>query len=151
METFHDPAVAKGQKQFWYPWPYREGLTIGEATNELTLIGTGAYGKPMVKQMGAPLRLVVPWKYGFKSIKSIVRFSFTDKRPVSFWEKVQGQEYGFWANVNPDVSHPRWSQASERLLGSGDRVPTQIYNGYGAEVAELYADMFPNDKRALFY
>ena len=142
METFHDPAVAKGQKQFWYPWPYREGLTIGEATNELTLIGTGAYGKPMVKQMGAPLRLVVPWKYGFKSIKSIVRFSFTDKRPISFWEKVQGQEYGFWANVNPAVPHARWPQDTERVLGGGGkRVKTLLYNGYEEQVAKLYRNL----------
>ena len=142
METFHHPAVAKGQKQFWYPWPYREGLTIEEATNELTLIGTGAYGKPMVKQMGAPLRLVVPWKYGFKSIKSIVRFSFTDKRPVSFWEKVQGQEYGFWANVNPAVPHARWAQDTERLLGgTGKRVKTLLYNGYEEQVAQLYRNV----------
>ena len=142
METFHDPAVAKGQKQFWYPWPYREGLTIEEATNELTLIGTGAYGKPMVKQMGAPLRLVVPWKYGFKSIKSIVRFSFTDKRPVSFWEKIQGQEYGFWANVNPAVPHARWPQDTERVLGGkGRRVKTLLYNGYEEQVAQLYRNL----------
>ena len=151
METFLDPSVAPGQKQDWYPWPYVEGLTLAEATNELAFLATGIYGKPMPAQNGAPLRLVVPWKYGFKSIKSIARFTFTDQRPVSFWEQLNAKEYGFWANVNPDVSHPRWSQASERLLGSGDRVPTQIYNGYGAEVAELYAGMFPNDKRALFH
>ena len=150
METFLDPSVAPGQKQDWYPWPYVEGLTLAEATNELAFLATGIYGKPMPAQNGAPLRLVVPWKYGFKSIKSIVRFTFTDQRPVSFWEQLNAQEYGFWANVNPDVSHPRWSQASERLLGSGDRVPTQIYNGYGAEVAALYAGMFPKNKRALF-
>ena len=151
METFLAPSVAPGQKQDWYPWPYVEGLTLAEATNELAFLATGIYGKPMPAQNGAPLRLVVPWKYGFKSIKSIVRFTFTDQRPVSFWEQLNAKEYGFWANVNPDVSHPRWSQASERLLGSGDRVPTQIYNGYGAEVAELYAGMSPNDKRTLFY
>ena len=151
METFLDPSVAPGQKQDWYPWPYVEGLTLAEATNELAFLATGIYGKPMPAQNGAPLRLVVPWKYGFKSIKSIARFTFTDQRPVSFWEQLNSKEYGFWANVNPDVSHPRWSQASERLLGSGDHVPTQIYNGYGAEVAELYAGMFPNDKRALFH
>ncbi len=138
METFQNPAVASGQKQFWYPWPYVEGLTIEEATNELTLIATGIYGKPMPKQNGAPLRLVVPWKYGFKAVKSIVKFTFTDQRPVSFWEKLQGNEYGFWANVNPEVSHPRWSQASEQLLGSGKRVPTLLYNGYGEFVADLY-------------
>ena len=151
METFLDPSVAPGQRQDWYPWPYVEGLTLAEAKNELAFLATGIYGKPMPAQNGAPLRLVVPWKYGFKSIKSIVRFTFTDQRPVSFWERLNANEYGFWANVNPDVSHPRWSQASERLLGSGDRVPTQIYNGYGAEVADLYAGMFPNDRRALFY
>ena len=151
METFLDPSVAPGQKQDWYPWPYVEGLTLAECKNELAFLATGIYGKPMPAQNGAPLRLVVPWKYGFKSIKSIARFTFTDQRPVSFWEQLSAKEYGFWANVNPDVSHPRWSQASERLLGSGDRVPTQIYNGYGAEVVELYAGMFPNDKRTLFY
>ena len=151
METFWDPSVAPGQKQDWYPWPYVEGLTLAEAVNELAFLATGIYGKPMPAQNGAPLRLVVPWKYGFKSIKSIVRFTFTDQRPVSFWEELNTQEYGFWANVNPDVPHPRWSQASERLLGSGDRVPTQIYNGYGAEVAGLYKGMFPNEKRALFH
>ena len=151
METFWDPSVAPGQKQDWYPWPYVEGLTLAEAVNELAFLATGIYGKPMPAQNGAPLRLVVPWKYGFKSIKSIVRFTFTDQRPVSFWEELNMEEYGFWANVNPDVPHPRWSQASERLLGSGDRVPTQIYNGYGAEVAGLYKGMFPNEKRALFH
>jgi sulfoxide reductase catalytic subunit YedY len=138
METFLDPAEAPGQKQFWYPWPYVEGLTMAEAANELAFLATGMYGKPLPKQDGAPLRLVVPWKYGFKSIKSIVHVSFTDKRPVSFWESVQGTEYGFWANVNPDVPHPRWSQATERVIGTDERVPTQIWNGYGAYVAQLY-------------
>jgi sulfoxide reductase catalytic subunit YedY len=141
MRTFLDPKMAPGQKQFWYPWPYVEGLTMAEATHELALIGTGLYGKPMPKQNGAPLRLVVPWKYGFKSVKSIVRFTFTDKRPKTFWETVQGQEYGFWANVNPKVDHPRWSQASERVLGASERVPTLLYNGYGEQVAGLYKDM----------
>ncbi len=138
METFENAKVASGQKAFWYPWPYIEGLTMAEATNELAFMVTGVYGKPVPKQMGAPLRLAVPWKYGFKSIKSIVRFTFTDKRPVSFWEEIQAKEYGFWANVNPKVSHPRWSQASEKLIGTPDRVPTQIYNGYGEFVAALY-------------
>ena len=138
METFQNAKVASGQKAFWYPWPYIEGLTMAEATNELAFMVTGVYGKPVPKQMGAPLRLAVPWKYGFKSIKSIVRFTFTDKRPVSFWEEIQGKEYGFWANVNPKVSHPRWSQASEKLIGTPDRVPTRIYNGYGEFVAALY-------------
>ena len=99
---------------------------IEEAANELSMIGTGAYGKPMPKQNGAPLRLVVPWKYGFKQIKSIVRFYFTAKRPKSFWEQIQPREYGFWANVNPEVDHPRWSQATEKLLGTGKRVPTLL-------------------------
>ena len=103
METFHDPKIAPGQRQTWYPWPYVEGLTIAEATNELAFMVTGAYGKPVPKQMGAPIRLAVPWKYGFKSIKSIVRFNFTDQRPKGYWESLQGGEYGFWANVNPEV------------------------------------------------
>ena len=118
METFLDPAVAPGQKQTWYPWPYVEGLTIAEATNDLAFLVTGAYGKPVSKVQGAPLRLAVPWKYGFKSIKSIVRFNFTDQRPKSYWEGLQAAEYGFWANVNPQVAHPRWSQATEELIGS---------------------------------
>jgi len=141
METFYDADMAKGQKQGWYPWPYVEGLTIAEATNELAFIATGLYGKPMPKQNGAPLRLAVPWKYGFKSVKSIVRFHFTDRRPKTFWETVQASEYGFWANVNPDVPHPRWSQATERVLGTPQRVKTQIYNGYGEYVAHLYKDL----------
>jgi methionine sulfoxide reductase catalytic subunit len=138
METFLDPAVAPGQKQFWYPWPYVEGVTMAEATNELAFMVTGMYGKPVPKQDGAPLRLALPWKYGFKSAKSIVRISFTDKRPITFWQTVQGDEYGFWANVNPEVPHPRWSQASERVIGTDERVPTQKWNGYGAFVAHLY-------------
>jgi len=147
METFMNPKVAPGQKQFWYPWPYVDGLTIEEATNDLAFIATGAYGRPMAKQHGSPLRLAVPWKYGFKHVKSIVRFSFADKQPKTFWQTIQPQEYGFWANVNPDVSHPRWSQKTERLLGSGDRVPTQLYNGYGEFVAALYAG---REKEPLF-
>ncbi len=138
MVTFHDPETARGQKASWYPWPYVEGLTIAEATNELAFIATGLYGKPIPKQNGAPLRLAVPWKYGFKSIKGIVLFEFTDKRPLTFWEEIQASEYGFWANVNPAVPHPRWSQASERVIGSSERVETQIFNGYGEFVAGLY-------------
>ena len=138
METFQNPKVAPGQKQFWYPWPYVEGLTMAEATNELAFLVTGMYGKPVPRQDGAPLRLALPWKYGFKSVKSIVRFTFTDKRPVSFWEKLQSSEYGFWANVNPEVPHPRWSQATERVLGGEGRRPTLLYNGYGEYVAALY-------------
>ncbi|MCB1970446.1 MAG: protein-methionine-sulfoxide reductase catalytic subunit MsrP [Geminicoccaceae bacterium] len=141
METFKDSSVASGQLQFWYPWPYVEGLTMAEARNELAFISTGMYGKPMPRQNGAPLRLTVPWKYGFKSIKSIVRFSFTDERPVSFWEEIQASEYGFWANINPDVPHARWSQADEQILGTNEIVPTRIYNGYGEQVADLYAGL----------
>ena len=140
METVADEDSMPGLRQTWYPWPYIDGLTMAEATNELAFLVTGAYGKPLPKQMGAPLRLAVPWKYGFKSIKSIVRFSFTDKRPVNFWESVQGSEYGFWANVNPRVPHRRWSQANERLLGGGS-APTRLYNGYGEFVAHLYDDL----------
>lgn len=138
FETFKDDSVAPGQKQFWYPWPYVEGVTIEEAMNELTFMVTGAYGKPVAKQMGAPLRLALPWKYGFKSIKSIKKISFTKERPVSFWEELLGQEYGFWANVNPEVDHPRWSQATERDLETGERIPTQLFNGYAEQVASLY-------------
>ena len=139
METFLDKSVAPGQRQTWFPWPYVEGVTIEEANNELAFLVTGTYGKPAPKQHGAPLRLALPWKYGFKSIKSIVRFSFTDKRPKSYWEDLQSSEYGFWANVNPEVSHPRWSQASEEILGTGgERKPTLLFNGYGEYVAGLY-------------
>ena len=141
FETFKDTSVAPGQKQFWYPWPYVEGITIEEAMNEMTFAVTGAYGKPVAKQMGAPLRMAFPWKYGFKSIKSITRITFTDKRPVSFWEELIAEEYGFWANVNPDVPHRRWSQAMERDLETGEKIPTQLYNGYGEQVAELYKDL----------
>ena len=145
FESFKDPKMASGQRQDWYPWPYTEGISIAEAKNELTLLVTGAYGKPLAKQFGAPMRLHLPWKYGFKSIKSVVRISFVANRPKSFWEQIQAQEYGFWANVNPEVPHPRWSQASERVLGTstgifsaGERIPTQIYNGYGEYVAGMY-------------
>ncbi len=142
MTSFQNPEVAPGQKSSWYPWPYVEGVTLAEATNELAFIATGAYGKPLPKQNGSPLRLTLPWKYGFKSAKGLVRFTFTEKRPVGFWELIQGKEYGFWANVNPEVSHPRWSQARERVLGrDGGKVPTRLYNGYGEFVAGLYTDM----------
>jgi len=141
MQTFKDVRMAPGQRDFLYPWPYTEGLTIEEATNDLAFIATGLYGKPIPKQNGAPLRLAVPWKYGFKSVKSITRFTFTDKRPKSFWEGLQASEYGFWANVNPEVPHPRWSQATEKPLGSDERVPTLLYNGYAEQVAHLYKDL----------
>ena len=140
MQTLSKPSVMPGQKDFLYPWPYTEGLAMDEAMNDLAFIATGLYGKPLPKQNGAPIRLVVPWKYGFKCVKSIVSIEFTDKRPVSFWEKLAASEYGFWANVNPQVPHPRWSQASERPLGSDQRIPTQLYNGYAEYVASLYAD-----------
>src|SRR5919198_641626 len=138
METFLDKAMAPEQRKPYYPWPYIEGLTMAEATNELTFLVTGAYGKPVAKQMGAPIRLAVPWKYGFKSIKSIVRFSFTDQRPKSYWEALQASEYGFWANVNPQVPHPRWSQATEEVIGTNERRPTLLFNGYGEFVAGMY-------------
>lgn len=141
FETFLDRQVATGQKQNWYPWPYIEGVTIEEAANDLGFMVTGAYGHPLDKQFGAPLRLALPWKYGFKSIKSIRRISFTDVRPVSFWESVATNEYGFWANVNPGVPHARWSQKQEKVLHSGHYVSTQIFNGYSEQVAHLYKDM----------
>jgi sulfoxide reductase catalytic subunit YedY len=138
METFLDTSVAPMQKQFWYPWPYVEGVTMAEAMNDLAFMVTGVYGKPALKQFGAPIRLALPWKYGFKSIKSIVRVTFTDQRPKSYWEVAQGSEYGFWANVNPKVPHPRWSQATEEDIGTGRRIPTVLFNGYGEFVADLY-------------
>jgi sulfoxide reductase catalytic subunit YedY len=141
MTAFEKPDVAIGQKATWYPWPYVEGLTVAEATNQLAFISTGMYGKPIPKQNGCPLRLTVPWKYGFKSVKGIVRFTFTDKRPKTFWEEILPAEYGFWANVNPDVPHPRWSQATERFLGTNERMPTLLYNGYAEQVAGLYTNL----------
>jgi sulfoxide reductase catalytic subunit YedY len=143
FETFLDPEMADGQNSFLYPWPYIEGVTIEEAANDLAFMVTGAYDKPVAKQHGAPLRLHLPWKYGFKSIKSIRKISFVEERPVGLWEAIQPSEYGFWANVNPEVPHPRWSQAMERVLHTGELVPTQLFNGYGADVAGLYAGMDP--------
>jgi sulfoxide reductase catalytic subunit YedY len=141
MQTFMNPDVARGQRQHWYPWPYTEGLTIKEAANDLSFLVTGMYGKPVPRQNGAPLRLAAPWKYGFKSVKSIVLFEFTDQRPTTFWEEIAQTEYGFWANVNPEVPHPRWSQETEEVVGTDKRIPTQLYNGYGEFVADLYKDM----------
>ena len=138
METFTDTSVAPEEGDPLYPWPYVEGLTMAEATNDLACIATGIYGKPLPKQNGAPIRLVVPWKYGFKSAKSLVKFSFVADRPVGFWEALQSSEYGFWANVNPEVPHPRWSQARETPLGSLIPRPTLIWNGYGEFVADIY-------------
>src|SRR5258708_1739730 len=114
---------------------------MAEAPNELAFMVTGAYGKPAPKQMGAPIRLHTPWKYGFKSVKSIVRFTFTDQRPKTFWEGLQAAEYGFWANVNPEMPHPRWSQASEEDIGTKQRRATVLFNGYGEYVADLYKGM----------
>lgn len=147
MQTFYNPRVARGQNQPWYPWPYQEGLTIEEATNELAFLAVGVYGKALPPQNGAPIRLAVPWKYGFKSIKSIVRFTFTEHRPETFWESIQYREYGFWANVNPEVPHPRWSQAREKMLGSNEYRPTLLFNGYAPQVASLYQGMESEGER----
>lgn len=141
VETFFDPRVAPYQSAPQYPWPYVEGVTLAEATNELAFVAVGIYGKTLPTQHGAPLRLVLPWKYGFKSAKSLVRFAFVAKRPTTYWAELGPSEYGFWANVNPDVAHPRWSQKTERRLGTDEVVPTRIYNGYAAEVAGLYAGL----------
>jgi methionine sulfoxide reductase catalytic subunit len=121
-----------------YPWPYTEGLRMDEAMNPLTFVTTGLYGKPLPKQNGAPIRMVVPWKYGYKSIKSIVKIEFTAEQPKTLWETLAPDEYPFESNVNPKVPHPRWSQATERLIDTGNRVNTQLYNGYGEYVAKLY-------------
>ena len=122
-----------------YPWPYNEGLTLAEAKNELAFIATGMYGHPLLKQHGAPVRLVVPWKYGFKSAKSLVRIEVTNTQPATFWNTLAPHEYDFEANVNPDIPHPRWSQRYERMLGSQEMRDTKIYNGYGEWVAKLYS------------
>ena len=140
IETAVLPKVMPGVRGGFYTWPYVEGITMQEANNDLAFMVTGMYGHDLPKQDGAPIRLHVPWKYGFKSGKSIVKISFTDTQPETFWQALQPSEYGFWANVNPNVPHPRWSQATERLLGSGERVPTVIWNGYGEWVASMYAD-----------
>ncbi len=137
MESFDAPEIASGQRQSWYPWPYVEALTLAEAGNELAFLVTGAYGKPVAKSMGAPIRLAVPWKYGFKSVKSVVRFSFTDTRPATFWPQLDPRQYGFWANVSPQTPH----QSVEHDLASRERLPTQTFNGYGEFVAGLYAGM----------
>lgn len=132
------PSEAPNQKVSSYPWPYQEGLTIDEAMNELTFMATGLYGKPLAKQNGAPIRLVTPWKYGFKNIKSIVRIEFVDETPSTFWNDMAPREYDFLANVNPTVPHPRWSQATEKMIGTGKRFDTLLYNGYGKMVSSLY-------------
>jgi sulfoxide reductase catalytic subunit YedY len=136
--TFNRPDQAPGMRGNDYPWPYTEGLRLDEARHPLTLLATGIYGKPMPKQHGAPIRLVVPWKYGYKSIKSIVKIEFTAEQPKTLWETMAPHEYPFESNVNPGVPHPRWSQATERMIDTGIRVRTKIYNGYGDQVAKLY-------------
>jgi sulfoxide reductase catalytic subunit YedY len=142
FETVYRPEEMPGQENsFFYPWPYQEGLRLDEAMNELTLLATGLYGQPMPNPNGAPIRLVVPWKYGFKSIKSIVKIELTDQQPETLWNTVGPNEYGFYSNVNPDRPHPRWSQASERRIGELGRRPTLMFNGYAEQVAHLYEGM----------
>jgi methionine sulfoxide reductase catalytic subunit len=140
FETGQDTKAMEGLESPFYPWPYIEGLAIDEAANDVAFVSTGMYGKPLPPQNGGPLRLTLPWKYGFKSAKALAKITFGQKQPVNFWQAIQPSEYGFWANVNPAVAHPRWSQATERLLGTNEVVPTQIYNGYGEFVASLYAN-----------
>ncbi|SMX46131.1 protein-methionine-sulfoxide reductase catalytic subunit MsrP [Actibacterium lipolyticum] len=144
FETLVRPEEMPGQRRPLLDWPYREGLRLDEAMNPLTILATGLYDEPLPNQNGAPLRLVVPWKYGFKSIKSIVRISLMDKQPETTWNMINAREYGFYSNVNPTVDHPRWSQATERRIGGGlfsKRQETLMFNGYGEEVADLYAGM----------
>jgi len=141
FETLYDPERMPGQNSSVLDWPYIEGLRLDEAMHDLTLLATGLYGKDLLPQNGAPVRLVVPWKYGFKSIKSIVRINLVAEQPVTTWAASSPNEYGFYANVNPDVSHPRWSQASERRIGESGRRETLLFNGYGEEVAYLYEGM----------
>lgn len=138
MLTFLDSEVAPQQRNLRYPWPYYEGLTLAEAMNDLTILTVGIYGHMLPPQHGAPIRLIVPWKYGFKSIKSIVSIELISQKPRTFWNTLAPREYDFEANVNPNVPHPRWSQANERMIGTGERLPTMIYNGYGSSVAHLY-------------
>ncbi len=144
FETLYDPKQMPGQRRAVLDWPYVEGLRMDEAMHPLTLLATGIYGKDLLNQNGAPLRLVVPWKYGFKSIKSIVKIRFAEKQPVNSWQKANKHEYGFYSNVNPDVPHPRWSQRKERVIGSGffaKKKKTQLFNGYADQVASLYSGM----------
>ena len=144
FETLYRPEEMIGQRRRTIDWPYVEGLRLDEAMHPLTLMATGIYGKTIPNQNGAPIRLVVPWKYGFKSIKSVVRITLTDKEPPTAWNKLQPREYGFYSNVNPNVSHPRWSQAEERVIGSGlfsKKKPTLMFNGYEEEVASMYEGM----------
>ncbi len=140
MTTYAEESEMVGIKnQDWYPWPYHEGLRMDEAMNELAFIATGIYGKPLPKQNGAPMRLIVPWKYGYKNTKSIVRFEFTNKEPKTFWNSLAPNEYPFLSNIDPDVPHPRWSQKIERMIPDGEPRPTLKYNGYGEFVGKLYS------------
>jgi sulfoxide reductase catalytic subunit YedY len=144
FKTLKDPKRMPGQRRSILDWPYEEGLTMAEAMNPLTLIAVGLYGRELPNQNGAPMRLVVPWKYGFKSIKAIAEISFTSKRPRSSWEQSAPSEYGFYANVNPEVAHPRWSQARERVIGAGlfaSKKPTLAFNGYADQVASIYTGL----------
>ena len=141
FETVFRPEEMPGQKSPFYPWPYQEGLRLDEAMNDLTLLATGLYGQPMPNQSGAPIRLVVPWKYGFKSIKSITRIELVAEQPTTLWSMVGPNEYGFYSNVNPEVSHPRWSQATERRIGELGRRESLMFNGYAEQVAYLYEGM----------
>ncbi|MEZ4635916.1 MAG: protein-methionine-sulfoxide reductase catalytic subunit MsrP [Caldilineaceae bacterium] len=141
FQTAQLPEVMPGLKSNWYDWPYTEGLRLDEAMNDLAILSTGLYGKDLLPQSGAPIRLVVPWKYGFKSIKSIVKIEFVAEQPTSLWMAAAGNEYGFYANVNPEVDHPRWSQASERRIGESGRRDTLMFNGYEEQVAYLYEGM----------
>jgi methionine sulfoxide reductase catalytic subunit len=139
FETFNRPEEAPGMLNKSYPWPYTEGLRLDEAMHPLTLVVTGLYGKPLPKQNGAPVRLVVPWKYGYKSIKSIVKIELVAEQPATLWETMAPHEYPFESNVDPEVPHPRWSQATERMIDTGTRVKTLPFNGYGDQVARLYS------------
>lgn len=144
FETLLDPVQMPGQRRRVLDWPYREGLTIAEATHPLSILAVGLYGEVLPNQNGAPIRLVVPWKYGFKGIKSIVRISFVENMPRTSWNMSAPQEYGFYANVNPEVDHPRWSQARERRIGAGvfsSKQPTLMFNGYADQVAHLYTGL----------
>ena len=141
FESIYDPDQMPGQKQALYPWPYQEGLRLDEAMNSLTILATGLYGKPMPNQSGSPIRLVVPWKYGFKSIKAITRIELVSEEPATMWSAIAPREYGFYANVNPEVAHPRWLQSSERRIGEFGQRETLMFNGYAEEVAYLYEGM----------
>jgi sulfoxide reductase catalytic subunit YedY len=141
FESILAPEQMPGQKSRLYPWPYQEGLRLDEALNDLTLMATGLYAKPMPNQNGAPLRLVVPWKYGFKSLKAIVKIELVAEQPETFWNTIAPDEYGFYSNVNPEAPHPRWSQSTERRIGETGRRKTLMFNGYAEQVAHLYEGM----------